>query len=62
MTKEQAWKEFKQSHSKGTFDYWAAQLDWACYTDGLCRDGKITMKQYETWATPFKYGKKVRFK
>lgn len=62
MTKAQAWREFKRIHAKGIFDYWRAQLDWSYYTDILCRCGEITLKQYETWSTPFKYGKKVRFR
>jgi len=29
------------------------RLEWGTYTDSLCRDGLITMKQYETWVNPF---------
>lgn len=62
MTYEQAVREFKSSHAKGKYDYWTAQLEWSIYTDGLCKDGIITQKQYETWSTPFIYGKHVTFK
>ena len=26
---------------------------WNDYTDMLCKDGEITLKQYESWANPF---------
>lgn len=26
---------------------------WNNYTDSLCKDGDITLKQYETWDNPF---------
>lgn len=29
------------------------QEDWVIFTDGLCRDGEITMKQYESWTFPW---------
>lgn len=63
MTKEQAVREFKESHEDlyiRKVDYWTAQLAWSCYMDNLCRDGWITLKQYETWGNPFKYGKRLR--
>ena len=27
--------------------------NWANYTDFLCKNGDITMRQYETWDNPF---------
>ena len=41
-------------------DYWKAQEAWASFIDGLCKDGKITQKQYDTWQTPFPYGKDLK--
>lgn len=26
---------------------------WNIYTDGLCKDGEITDKQYNNWSHPF---------
>lgn len=28
-------------------DYCRDQFMWVCYIDGLCKDGKITQKQYD---------------
>jgi hypothetical protein len=27
--------------------------EWGTYTDILCRNKQITMKQYETWENPY---------
>lgn len=62
MTKRSAIATFKENYPKGTYDYWQVQESWACYVDGLCKDGEITQKQYDAWTTPFKYGKNVTFK
>ena len=35
-------------------DKLAVQFAWACFTDSMCRDGEITMKQYETWLFPWR--------
>lgn len=29
------------------------QEDWGVLTDRLCRDGEISMKQYESWTFPW---------
>lgn len=42
------------------WDYWAAFEAWSSYIDGLYKDGQITLNQYETWQTPFPYGKKLK--
>lgn len=26
---------------------------WGNYTDALCKDGDITLRQYENWTNPF---------
>lgn len=41
-------------------DYWTAQEVWAGWVDYLCKDGQITQRQYDTWATPFTYGKHLK--
>lgn len=60
MTKAQAVKEFKWQFYQlyvDRVDYWAAQEQWAAYTDALCKNGTITQHQWDTWSTPFPYGK-----
>lgn len=40
-------------HSALRVDRLAVQFEWECFVDGLCRDGLITIKQYETWTFPW---------
>lgn len=37
----------------GTVDADARRQAWNDYTDQLCREGRITMHQYESWSNPF---------
>lgn len=41
----------------GIPDYPARSESWSVFTDGLCKDGKITLKQYETWSSPPECGR-----
>lgn len=41
-------------------DYWTAFEAWSSFIDGLCKNGDITQKQYDTWQTPFPYGKNLK--
>ena len=65
MTKREAVAEFTQICPPSTF----ARTDhngrvyvdkpmkaeaWNNYTDALCKEGRITMKQYETWLHPWR--------
>lgn len=54
MTKKEAIKYFREI-TKGTIPRgdkpWRAEA-WNNFTDYLCKDGLITMKQYETWCHP----------
>ena len=59
MTYKEAVKQFKKSLKEGEYDYWTVQLMWAEYTDGMCKAGEITQKQWRNWATPFEYGKRI---
>ena len=63
MTYKEAVKIFRETYidlyEKGV-DYWTAQECWANFTDILCKDGTITQKQYNTWETPFTYGKPLK--
>lgn len=61
MTKEQAIKFYKeeilpsvkkQYESDGIIDKPARQFAWQIYIDGLCKDGEISQRQYDTWGNP----------
>lgn len=63
MKYRDAVKMFQQTYSdlyENGVNYWTAQECWANFTDILCKNGDITQKQFETWDTPFKYGKHLR--
>lgn len=34
-------------------DYLAVQYEWSIFIDNLCRNGDITMQQYESWIFPW---------
>jgi len=53
LTKQQALRVFKQFYSISKTDSIMNRLEWSYYTDSLCKDGKITLKQYENWSNPF---------
>ena len=53
MTKKDALKEFRSCGKVVRGDAIWTRENWNDYTDFLCRDGQITMKQYETWTNPF---------
>ena len=46
----QMFKE-RAEHFKG--DAIAQREFFNNYTDALCKDGEITLRQYETWTNPF---------
>lgn len=58
MTKQQAVAQFKDEilpyviERYGPTDKPARSEAWNDWTDSLCKNGEITMRQYETWATP----------
>ncbi len=60
MTKAEAWARFRDEILPSI---WAAEGPrgpdrprraeaWNNYTDELCKDGQITLKQYESWTHP----------
>ena len=60
MRYENAVEDFKEYFlHPGEYDYWTAQLMWSDYVDSLCKDGQITQRQFDNWATPFPYGKRI---
>lgn len=62
MTYREAKREFSMLYpsykSDAHKDYCRVQLAWACFTDGLCKDGRITQKQYDKWLPPFRESRK----
>lgn len=60
MTKKEAIQEFKELYPRDTFvnpygfiDKVARNEAWNNFTDYLCKEGRITLKQYETWTHPW---------
>jgi len=62
MTKQQVVKLFKEEilpmvkdryEQDGVIDKPARREAWNNFTDSLCKDGQITLKQYESWNNPF---------
>ena len=61
MTKKQAKQFFAESYYGDKYnlhraldaDRLAVQEEWSIFVDGLCRDGEITIKQYDTWTFPW---------
>ena len=57
LTKAEALKDFRllyktfTNYRKG--DVVAKRTEWNDYTDALCKEGLITLKQYENWGQPF---------
>lgn len=59
MTKAEAMKQFREEilpaveWRYGKNDKVAQSQAWNDFTDGLCKDKQITMKQYSSWDNPF---------
>ncbi len=54
MTKREAKANFLAvSVEEKLNDKPAMRFAWGVYTDLLCKEGYITMKQYESWCCPF---------
>ena len=59
MTKKEAVSIFRETIAPEIFktygrnDKPAIREAWNNWTDSLCKDGQITMRQYETWTHPF---------
>jgi hypothetical protein len=61
MTRPEALMEFKRTilphvretyEKDGVIDHPARREAWNNWTDALCKEKRITMKQYETWGHP----------
>ena len=57
MTKVKAVKDFRILYKTFTNyrrgDVIAKRTEWNNFTDALCKEGVITLKQYESWENPF---------
>lgn len=49
----EAWDEACALNPRLRDDIIAKREDWNNYTDSLCKDHMITLRQYETWSNPF---------
>jgi hypothetical protein len=52
LFRDQVLPVVKYQYGKG--DRVAIREAWNNYTDALCKEGQITMRQYETWVGPFR--------
>jgi hypothetical protein len=55
MNKMEAEKQFKELYVDRFFkemDKYKQRLQWDIFTDGLCKSGEITDKQYSNWSRP----------
>jgi hypothetical protein len=59
-TKQQAlsqfrynWKVFTMQQPQWKNDTIAKREEWNNFTDALCKEGYITMNQYNNWSNPF---------
>lgn len=50
--KENILPDIKKQEGKRVDEPMRSQA-WNDYTDGLCKDRRITLKQYESWTNPF---------
>lgn len=48
-----SWNELCEISPHWRDDVIAKRESWNNYTDALCKDGEITLKQYENWSNPF---------
>ena len=57
MTKAEALRDFRIIYKTFTNyrrgDVIAKRTEWNDYTDALCKEGLITLNQYENWGNPF---------
>ena len=53
LTKKEALKQFRQFYRVSKTDSIANREAFNNFTDSLCKNREITLKQYETWSNPF---------
>jgi len=61
MTKRDAFAEFSELYPPATFRRSGGSVDkpmraeaWNNYTDSLCKERRITSRQYSTWTHPWR--------
>ena len=47
------WKVITKQHPRLKNDKVWKREEWSYFTDSLCKEGYITLKQYESWSNPF---------
>ena len=47
------WSVITKQHPRLKNDSVWKREEWSYFTDSLCKEGYITLKQYETWSNPF---------
>ena len=57
MTKQEAEREWRECILPEVIarygkDKATRRESWGVFTDSLCKDGRITLRQYETWTHP----------
>jgi len=53
MNKKEALTLFKEMYYISKNDSIANRENFHNFTDSLCKDGDITLKQYENWSNPY---------
>ena len=53
LTKKEVLRMFRESFTISRTDSIMNRENFNNYTDSLCKDGLITLKQYENWSNPF---------
>ncbi len=53
LTKNQVLQMFREVDNSPKGDIVWKRESWNNFTDMLCKNGEISLKQYETWDNPF---------
>lgn len=53
LTKKEVLKMFRESFTISKTDSIGNREAFHNFTDSLCKDGEITLKQYENWSNPY---------
>ena len=53
LTKKEVLRMFRESFTISRTDSIMNRENFHNFTDSLCKDGEITLKQYENWSNPF---------
>lgn len=53
LTKNQVLQMFREIDNSPKGDIVWKRENWNNFTDMLCKDGEISLKQYESWGNPF---------